>query len=240
MAGHRFNILFMEDDLITSNFVINTLTRDLPEVKIIPVISLKEAHKKVSEQPFDLFIFDIQLPDGNGIDFLNQLQQEHINVPRTIFMTASKVPEFRQRAQSSGAIRFFEKPVKVKEFAALIRDLLAQQPLPEKQDMAFEGMLSCLTPIDLVQLKCLSLAKVGLEFFTREGVRGVVFFRDGQVVHAATGSMTGEDAFCHIMAWKGGKIGEIPLPNLVPKSIQSNWSDLVMRAALGMDEGTTG
>lgn len=237
MSGRQFNILFLEDDLITSNFVVKTLQRDLPNVKISPAISIKEAHKKVSENPFDLFILDIQLPDGNGIDFLNQLQQEHINVPRTVFMTASQVPEFRQRAQSSGAIHFFEKPVRVKEFAELIRDLLAQQPLQENQEAAFEGMLSSLTPIDLVQLKCLSMASVGLEFCTKEGARGVVFFRDGQVIHAATGSLSGEDAFCHIMSWKSGKITELPLPNLAPKTIQSKWADLVMVAALSLDEG---
>jgi len=236
MSGHKFNILFLEDNLVASNFLITTLSRELPDVKFVPAITIKEANQKVAEQPFDLFILDIQLPDGNSIDFLDALQKEHVSIPRAIFMTASKVPEFRQRAHNAGAVRFFEKPVKSKEFAVVVRDILALQPEPEQKPNAFEGLLSCLTPIDLVQLKCLSQAKMGLEFFTREGVRGVVYFRDGQVVHAATGNLTGEEAFCRIMTWKSGKISELPLPTALPRSIQNNWMDLVINAAHKLDE----
>lgn len=236
MPGHKFNILFLEDNLVASNFLITTLSRELPDVKFVPAITIKEANQKVAEQPFDLFILDIQLPDGNSIDFLDALQKEHVSIPRAIFMTASKVPEFRQRAHNAGAVRFFEKPVKSKEFAVVVRDILALQSEPEQKPNAFEGLLSCLTPIDLVQLKCLSQAKMGLEFFTREGVRGVVYFRDGQVVHAATGNLTGEEAFCRIMTWKSGKISELPLPTALPRSIQNNWMDLVINAAHKLDE----
>lgn len=237
MSAQKFNILFLEDNLVASNFLIATLSRELPEVKFVPAISIKEATQKVAEQPFDLFILDIQLPDGNGIDFLTSLQREHVTIPRAIFMTASKVPEFRQRAQSAGAVRFFEKPVKSKDFAIVVRDILAQHPLVEARTNAFEGVLSCLTPIDLVQLKCLSQAKIGLEFFTnKDGKRGTVYFRDGQVVHAVTGNLAGEDAFCEIMSWKSGKITEVPLPTALPKSVQSNWMDLVMNAAHKLDE----
>lgn len=237
MSAQKFNILFLEDNLVASNFLIATLSRELPEVKFVPAISIKEATQKVAEQPFDLFILDIQLPDGNGIDFLTSLQREHVTIPRAIFMTASKVPEFRQRAQSAGAVRFFEKPVKSKDFAIVVRDILAQQPVDDVKTNAFEGVLSCLTPIDLVQLKCLSQAKIGLEFFTsKEGKRGTVYFRDGQVVHAVTGNLTGEDAFCEIMSWKSGKITEVPLPTALPKTVQSNWMDLVMNAAHKLDE----
>ncbi|MGV3755183.1 MAG: response regulator [Verrucomicrobiota bacterium] len=236
MPGHKFNILFLEDNLVSLNFLITTLARELPDVKFVPAISIKEASQKVAEQPFDLFILDIQLPDGNSIDFLDALQKEHVSIPRAIFMTASKVPEFRQRAQNAGAVRFFEKPVKPKEFAVVVRDILALQPEPELKPNAFEGLLSCLTPIDLVQLKCLSHAKMGLEFFTKEGVRGVVYFREGQVVHAATGNLTGEDAFCRIMTWKSGKISELPLPTALPQTIKANWNDLVINAAHLMDQ----
>ncbi|HEY1170486.1 MAG TPA: response regulator [Verrucomicrobiae bacterium] len=236
MPGHKFNILFLEDNLVASNFLITTLSRELPDVKFVPAISIKEATQKVAEQSFDLFILDIQLPDGNSIDFLTGLQKEHVSIPRAIFMTASKVPEFRQRAQNAGAVRFFEKPVKSKEFAVVIKDILSLQPESEKQNVAFEGLLSCLTPIDLVQLKCLSQAKMGLEFFNKEGVRGTVYFRDGQVIHATTGNLNGEDAFCQIMTWKSGKITEVPLPTALARTIQTGWNDLVMHAALKMDE----
>lgn len=237
MPDKKYNILFLEDNLVSSHLVMTTLSRELPDVKFTSAITIKEARQKIAAQPFDLFILDIQLPDGNSIDLLSDLKREHVSLPRAIFMTASKLPEYRQRAESAGAVRFFEKPFKMKDFARLIRELLTQAPIPDSSELAFEGSLSSLTPMDLVQLKCLSMATIGLSFTTKDKKTGFVYFRNGLVFHAACGELTGEPAFCRIMSWKGGKIGEVPLPADLPRTITSSWTDLLMHAVQQIDEG---
>ncbi len=240
MSDKKYNILFLEDNLVSSHLVVTTLSRELPEVKFITAITIKEARQKIAAQKFDLFILDIQLPDGNSIDFLTELKREHVSLPRAIFMTASKLPELRQRAQSAGAVRFFEKPFKMKDFARLIRELLNEAPVAQTSELAFEGSLSSLTPMDLVQLKCLSMATIGLQFTTPTGNTGVVYFRNGLVFHSTCGDLTGEAAFCRILSWKGGKIGEVPVTPELPRTITANWTDLLMRAAQMIDEGAGG
>jgi len=63
----------------------------------------------VLEKP-DLVLLDISLAAGDGFTVAQRIQS---NIPKPIpmiFLTASKRPEFRQKAQRLGAIGFFEKP----------------------------------------------------------------------------------------------------------------------------------
>ncbi|HTD86597.1 MAG TPA: response regulator [Candidatus Binatia bacterium] len=71
----------------------------------------------VLEKP-DLVLLDISLAAGDGFTVAERIQN---NIPRPIpmiFLTASKRPEFRQKAQGLGAVGFFEKPF---EASALLR-----------------------------------------------------------------------------------------------------------------------
>ncbi|HSH93652.1 MAG TPA: response regulator, partial [Roseimicrobium sp.] len=225
----------LEDNLVSSNLVVSTLRRDLPKVTFTPAINLKEATEHVCNRHFDLFILDINLPDGNSIDFLYELQQSQPETtPRAIFMTASKLPEYRRRAEAMGAVQFLEKPVRMKDLVQLVEQLLSQ-PI-RRPDAFFEGTLSCLTPIDLVQLKCLSQAAVGLRFTQGNGVSGTVYFHGGNVVHAETGGQFGEAAFTKIVGWKSGKVEEVsPFGSRTP-TITLPWTALLMNAAHALDE----
>jgi DNA-binding response OmpR family regulator len=63
----------------------------------------------VVEKP-DLVLLDVSLAAGDGFTVAERIQ---MNIPRPmpmIFLTASKRPEFRQKAKGLGAAGFFEKP----------------------------------------------------------------------------------------------------------------------------------
>jgi DNA-binding response OmpR family regulator len=77
-----------------------------PRVAHDGVSGIKSA---VTQRP-DLVLLDISLPAGNGFVVAESIQA-HIPEPiPMIFLTASKRPEFRERARELGATDFFEKP----------------------------------------------------------------------------------------------------------------------------------
>lgn len=89
----------------------------------------------VKEQP-DLVILDISMPAGDGFTVAERLQ----NIAKTIatpfiFMTASKKPEFRERAVEMGAVAFFEKPYEADEVLAAVREALKQPPPQQAASM---------------------------------------------------------------------------------------------------------
>ena len=69
----------------------------------------------------DAMVLDISMPAGDGFSIVERVQEmpELEGVP-FIFLTASKRPEFRERAEELGATAFFEKPYDAAELLAAI------------------------------------------------------------------------------------------------------------------------
>ena len=64
------------------------LGRELAE--FIPADSLAEARRLLAEQPFDLVLLDLGLPDGNGLELLDELQNQRPGLPVAV-LSASEM-----------------------------------------------------------------------------------------------------------------------------------------------------
>jgi len=82
-------LLHIEDNadisLIVSRILSNIVT-------ITHVTSLAEARQTLAEQDFDLALLDLTLPDGSGLDLVNELKQKKTPVP-IIVHSAHEVSE---------------------------------------------------------------------------------------------------------------------------------------------------
>ena len=74
--------------------------------------------------PPDLLLLDICLPGGGGFTVAEKLQTLVRTPIPIIFITASKQPGFRQKANELGAAGYFEKPYEVGELLAAIQNAL--------------------------------------------------------------------------------------------------------------------
>lgn len=74
----------------------------------------------------DLAIIDISIPGGGGFVVAAKLREnsETHEIP-IVFMTASKDPEFRLRANAAGAVGFVEKPYDAQLLLAMIDSALS-------------------------------------------------------------------------------------------------------------------
>ena len=70
----------------------------------------------------DLFIIDIGLPDGNGMDFL-QYVRESSNVSPAIITSGEITNEVKEKAEKLGIIALFEKPVEMNELNQTVINL---------------------------------------------------------------------------------------------------------------------
>jgi DNA-binding response OmpR family regulator len=86
--------------------------------------ALAGLHAAVRNPPA-LVLLDISIPSGNGF-FVAERIQTLIPTPiPIIFLTASKKPDFRERAKELGAAGYFEKPYEAEELFGAIREALA-------------------------------------------------------------------------------------------------------------------
>jgi DNA-binding NtrC family response regulator len=93
----------------------NTVLMSLPEYRLVWARTLAEARVIACESPIAVFVIDVELPDGNGIDFLMEvglLQPE----ARAVVMSGNPLPVYRERTKALGNVRFFEKPFVTSEF----------------------------------------------------------------------------------------------------------------------------
>ena len=100
------DLLIVEDDRALGEGI--RLALQSPELQLRLCHTLAEAGALVARQPFDLLILDINLPDGNGLDFLRALRQEHA-VP-VILLTANDLETDIVAGLELGADDYITKP----------------------------------------------------------------------------------------------------------------------------------
>jgi uncharacterized protein DUF4388 len=69
---------------------------------------------------------------------------------------------------------------------------------------------------------------------------GLLFFRDGEIIHAEQGGHTGEDAFCEILDWPPGRFRLQPNVTTTRSTIQKNAQHLLLEAHRVLDERRAG
>lgn len=99
------NILLIEDDVSLSNGV--KLALQSPDNTIIQCFSIKEA-RQIDTASVSLIVLDINLPDGNGLDYLQELKIRY-NVP-IILLTANDMETDIVTGLELGADDYITKP----------------------------------------------------------------------------------------------------------------------------------
>ena len=93
----------------------------------------KEAISKFLEDPADLVILDLKLPDISGIEVLKQLKEKDADLP-VIMMTAYGEVETAVDAIKSGAYDFMLKPFQLEKMKIAIKNALENSRLRNELD----------------------------------------------------------------------------------------------------------
>jgi len=76
--------------------------------------SISEARNKLVHGSFDIILLDLSLPDGNGIDLIAEIRQNHPEVALVVITGRGDVP-VAVKAMQLGADNFLTKPVDMNE-----------------------------------------------------------------------------------------------------------------------------
>src|SRR5688572_27810899 len=153
-------ILLLEDTRTVQNYIRDVL-RSLPmEHNLVVAKRIEEAQTLAAEHTISVFIVDIGLPDGDGIDFLCEMAMLHPRA-RALIITSTPRDDYRDRARQIGVLSFLPKPLQRSALLDAVTTLLnadtAARETPQEPH-GFEGTLGGLSPADIIQLKCLSRA----------------------------------------------------------------------------------
>lgn len=101
--------------------------------------------------------------------------------------------------------------------------------------MAFQGSLKELPLPDIIQLVSVS-GKTGKFTLTRDGDRGYIYLKNGQMVHATVADLVGEEAIYSLAIWNQGEFQFSPNEEPDRQTITKSNTNLLMEAARRLDE----
>jgi len=100
-------LLLLEDDQILSETLEHFLTRAGYEVDV--ALSMEEAEDLTFDNKYDLYLLDINLPEGSGLELLEALRYADDTTP-VIFITALTDMDSIAQSFKLGALDYIKKP----------------------------------------------------------------------------------------------------------------------------------
>ncbi|MGA1825931.1 MAG: response regulator [bacterium] len=114
------HILLIDDDL-----GMRTVLKDILEDSGYMVTTAEDgesAIEKVNENNFDLVITDLRMPNMDGMEFLDYIEQNHPEL-KVVVVTAFGRDKFSE-AKMLGAFEFLSKGVRIEELKKVIANII--------------------------------------------------------------------------------------------------------------------
>lgn len=121
-------ILLIEDDNALGRGVAVALTE--PGRIFTLARDLQEGKSRWEQQSFDLVVLDLNLPDGNGLDFLRWLRQR--SQTPVLILTANDLESDEVAGLTLGADDYVTKPFSLAVLRARVSNLLRRRTQPEE------------------------------------------------------------------------------------------------------------
>ncbi|MFC2170580.1 DUF4388 domain-containing protein [Calditrichota bacterium] len=228
MADEPITILIVDDEkditdaiseYLRQNHNMDPLVANDPKM----VVPLLEEHSEIK-----LILCDFRMPEISGLDLLLDVKEKFGSI-YFLIMTGYGTPELKNEVLRRGAIRYIEKPFNMPELVETIQDVIGSS------GSGFGGRMEKIRLADIIQLVALSQRTVALNVLVKDR-RGVLYFENGEVMHALCGDLVGEDAFYELFNWSGGQFSLGAHSAGGDQTISMSWQGLLMEATRRQDE----
>ncbi|HMF43306.1 MAG TPA: DUF4388 domain-containing protein [Polyangia bacterium] len=196
-----------------------------------------EANKRLGDHP-DLVI--VAADDPDGFDFCKRAKQAESMAPAVVLMLDPGV-ESKRRGLEVGADDFVARPIYVQEVVARSRALLQRRDrerleLSAHDNARFASTVEDVPLVDLVRAIAANQKSGVAIVIGGEGARGEIYFRQGRVVDAEVGRLSGRDAVYRLFCWSSGSLA-VEWKSIRRKdTIEMAPHDLLMEALRRVDE----
>jgi DNA-binding NtrC family response regulator len=123
-------VLILDDESTLRTALFRLLDRK--GYQVVTAQRIDEARSFMSpDKPFDIAIIDMNLPDGNGLDFIAELKAQ-MPMTQVIVLTGFATIDSAIQATQKGAYHFLTKPFNVEELMGLLDKALSHRNLEQE------------------------------------------------------------------------------------------------------------
>jgi DNA-binding response OmpR family regulator len=173
------------------------------------VAKADEALERILDAPPDLVLAEVDSDASDAFQLLRELRKDPAfqHVPFA-FLARSDSRLLKIRALRQGVDDFLVKDTDLEELLARIENILTRESTRrglglKRSKRGVTGQLDNMGLPDIVQTLAIGM-KTALVALDHGELTGRIWFRDGAVVHAKCGELTGESAFHAMARWKTG------------------------------------
>jgi signal transduction histidine kinase/CheY-like chemotaxis protein len=127
LQTNQLHILVVEDIPLNQQVISGML--NYLAVKHTITETLGQAAQLLKSQLFDLLLLDLNLPDGNGLDFFITMKKNNLLLPDTCILTANIILETEQACLDAGVKAILHKPVELEKLQQVINQLVNSKPI---------------------------------------------------------------------------------------------------------------
>lgn len=214
-------VLVVEDDPVV-RVVHATALSTLTNITVLSASTIAEAKAFLDQVSPDLFILDLHLPDGTGLDLLDLLATKGIDA--RIIIVSSQLESFRKQLPTTERLIVINKPVKREVIREKVEALRSQDAPPP------------FSLIDYIQLACMSQHSVELRTNVDGEVASICVI-DGQLWSAKLGKQQGVDALAHMLSMGPKHIEVRAVTNITEqRDIHDRWDHVLLELMRLRDE----
>ena len=179
--------------------------------EVVTATSGREALAWLEAELPDLIISDTDLDEMDGFELCNRIKAkpDWAKIP-FLFVSGRKSIEDKIRGLELGVDDYLTKPIYIKEIGIRVRTALQRAERERMESRRegrtrFAGDLSDVGVVDLVQTIELNRKSGIIHIVNRDERRGSIFFRDGKVIDAEVGRLSGAHALYRLFSWSEGQ-----------------------------------
>lgn len=182
----------------------------------------EKAVDKLKENVISLVVTDLRMPRMDGFSLLIHIMTHYPDIP-VIIMTAYSRPVMERMAMKIGAVEYIEKPFRMDDLAQKIISILEKESDGGIFTSVSSGMFTQL--IEMEQKTCT------VRLVNRSSdQRGVLFFREGELLDARVNNVQGEPAALEILTWDDVVLSIQDKCSQKEKKIEADFQDILIEA----------
>jgi len=218
-------VLILEDEPVLRSSMVRGLAK-LPSVEVVDAGTLADARRLIAATRPSLIISDLDLPDGNGVEVVAELDALGLRSP--IMFVSAYVGTFGRLIPRRKNIVVLEKPVPLERLRTVVVDLLHVEVTSEQAPFS---------ALEYIQVACMGRHSVRVCFIEGFEEVGDVTVCGGELWSARYGTSTGEDALRELVYGEGLRVGCRSLVgDAGERMFDDGWQSLLLEVSRVHDE----
>jgi len=186
-------VLVVDDDRILLNVIKKQFKKHEDYFDLLLASDGLEAVEVLKEHSISLVVTDIQMPNMDGFALIAHLSDIYPDIP-VIILTGYPAPGWKKAVLIKKALQYLEKPFVVDELIETIKGSLEKE--------LDGGILHSISLEMFVQLVEMDVRTCTIRVLNKQAdKKGVLFFKDGELMDARIGERHGMPVAMEILSW---------------------------------------